>query len=751
MQRRSDGHPFPDTPRGRYRSHLVTRSPPPPDPPARPPPSAPKAASRGLEAVLDHVPGAWFFSRRDGSFAYVSLGACAWLGYSRSEVTKLRIFDIDPRLTPEHWQGMWDTTRPPDSLTVRTIHRRKDGSESPVEVRAVRVYLEGEDLAVSYSVDLTHSEQTRAKLVATQAELGRLLDHLPDLVFRMRARPTPEFSFVSPSSVELLGYAPEELIGTEQSVHKIVHAEDLPEFLSLDRTRAGVGRRIRFQHRRGHVVWMELRATPLAPTASGSVVIEGVARDITETHEREQLQEQLHQSQKMEAVGQLAGGIAHDFNNLLQVIIGHTRVVRSMNKELRIDNLLGGVIGAAERASALIKQLLAFSRKGTAEFSELELGQIVSSLHQMLERLMGEHIRLSWDCKVQPLHVVGNAAQLEQLVLNLCINARDALPRGGNVSLVLDEVTSAEMPAAVRGQVRDGSKTYARLTISDDGEGMSPEVQSRMYEPFFTTKGPGKGTGLGLSTAYAVVRAHGGVIDSASSPGQGSMFRVFLPRVLPTPAPSSRPHEPPTIRGGGRLALAAEDEPDVLRLTAAYLAQAGFEVLTAVDGAEAERLLVERGTELAVAVLDVVMPKRSGLSIYASLRERHIMTPIVFVTGYDDESLGATLGHKGVAIVRKPFDSAELLAKVALVVADLAHVPQRGRHRAQACNLRSIPLSCSRKPLTGRGSRILPQRPTLVRVTTFTFVPVTRSRTLLIQPGLTASHWRACRVRPSSG
>jgi DNA-binding response OmpR family regulator len=154
------------------------------------------------------------------------------------------------------------------------------------------------------------------------------------------------------------------------------------------------------------------------------------------------------------------------------------------------------------------------------------------------------------------------------------------------------------------------------------------------------------------------------------------MFRVFLPRVTPTPAPCSLPAKASRISGEGRLALAAEDEPDVLRLTAAYLSQAGFEVLTAEDGAEAERLLVEHGTALTVAVLDVVMPKRGGLSIYASLRERHIMTPIVFVTGYDDESLGATLGHKGVAIVRKPFNADELLAKVALVVAELgtAHV-----------------------------------------------------------------------------
>ena len=173
------------------------------------------SASRGLEAVLDPVPGAWFFTRRDGTFAYVSLGACAWLGYTRAEVRNLRIFDIDPRMTCEHWDRMWSTTRPPDSLTVRTVHRRKDGTLSPVEIRAVRVYIDGEDLAVSYSVDLKETEEARQALVATQAELQRLLDHVPDLIFRLRAAPTPRLSFVSPSSVALLGYAPDELVGSD--------------------------------------------------------------------------------------------------------------------------------------------------------------------------------------------------------------------------------------------------------------------------------------------------------------------------------------------------------------------------------------------------------------------------------------------------------------------------------------------------------------------------------------------------------
>jgi nitrogen-specific signal transduction histidine kinase len=399
-------------------------------------------------------------------------------------------------------------------------------------------------------------------------------------------------------------------------------------------------------------------------------MIEGVARDITESYEREQLQEQLHQAQKMEAVGQLAGGIAHDFNNLLQVIMGHTQLVRAATRDSKSEALLSSVLGAAERASALIKQLLAFSRKGGVDYSELELDRIIASLHQMLERLLGEHIRLTWDCKIQPVHVIGNAAQLEQVVVNLCINARDALPRGGQVMLRLDEISPEELPAAARGRVTGLARAYARLSIIDDGEGMSSEVQSRIYEPFFTTKGPGKGTGLGLSTAYAVVRSHGGFIDVSSSPGQGSEFVILLPRVVPTSAPRSIPSEPRGVVGQGRLVLVAEDEPDVLRLTATYLSQGGFQVLMAKDGEEAERMIVERARELAVAVLDVVMPKRGGPGIYANLRAQNIMTPIVFVTGYDDESLSPILDRESVVLLRKPFGSKDLLAQVALVIGE---------------------------------------------------------------------------------
>jgi two-component system, cell cycle sensor histidine kinase and response regulator CckA len=544
---RSHSPPFPKGVPERYLARLSMPKPPPltessPKAASTPPPSgaqqrgepteAAPSASRGLEAVLDPVPGAWFFTRRDGTFAYVSLGACAWLGYARAEVRNLRIFDIDPRVTPEYWERMWSTTRPPDSLTLRTRHRRKDGTLSPVEVRAVRVYIDGEDLAVSYSVDLKETEETRQALVATQAELQRLLDHVPDLIFRLRAAPAPRLSFVSPSSATLLGYTPDELLDSEAALRKVIHADDFVRFLALDGTGTlGTGERIRFLHRSGRVVWMELRTTPLAPAADGTSILEGVARDMTEAYEREQLQEQLHQAQKMEAVGQLAGGIAHDFNNLLQVIQGNTQLSCSMNDDPRIDVLLRGVLAAADRASALIRQLLAFSRRGTPEFEELELRQIVTSLHQMLERLMGDKVSLTWQPRCEEACVIGNAGQLEQLVVNLCINARDALPRGGLVALTLDRVSANDLPPSARTPALQRSHGYALLVIQDDGEGMSAEVQRRMYEPFFTTKGPDRGTGLGLSNVYAVVQAHQGLIDVSSSPGEGSTFRIFLPLI----------------------------------------------------------------------------------------------------------------------------------------------------------------------------------------------------------------------------
>jgi two-component system cell cycle sensor histidine kinase/response regulator CckA len=755
------------------------------------------ALNRGFWQLLDAVPGAWFFTRPNGTFAYVNRGACMALGYSREELLAATVFDIDPAVTREQWALLWTTAASPDSRVVRTTHRRRNGSVFPVEVRALRLYLDGEELAASYAVDLTASEQTRVALIATEARLQRLLDHLPDLVFRMRLWPRLVLEFVSPSSTALLGYTPEELVLDERSTERIIHRVDLGEFLSLHQTPPGTGRKIRFVNRQGRVVWMELRATLLQQREGHPLVIEGVARDVTKSHEAEVahrhllaaieqaaeavvvtdkfgrieyvnpayaatsgvteaeaigeawqrlevredpafighlaevmvagevwkgriksvrtdgrrydesatvsplrdergaqvgcvavkrditeqllLERQLQRSQKMEAVGQLAGGIAHDFNNLLHIILGNSQLLRlkmrgSALDDPQLEQVLSEVITASQRAADLVRQLLAFSRKGGVDFSELRLDQVVGNLSVMLQRLLGGKVDLIWQCNTGPAYVNGNAAQLEQLVTNLCINARDAMSHGGRVRVTLDEADAAELPPQTRtgepegGTVSDGDVEYLKLTVQDEGEGMTLEVQRRLFEPFFTTKQPGKGTGLGLATVYAVVQGHGGLIDFHSSLGVGTTFRVYLPRSKPPSRAGAARGQSSPVDGQHRLVLVAEDERGVALLTANYLEHAGFRVITAADGHEAERLIQEHGDELCLAVLDAVMPGPDGLDLYQALRRGGLSTPVVFVSGYDYESLGFAQDQHGVAVLKKPFSSDELLVLVARVL-----------------------------------------------------------------------------------
>ncbi|HKO90560.1 MAG TPA: PAS domain S-box protein [Polyangiaceae bacterium] len=600
--------------------------------------------------MLDSVPGAWFFTRRDGSFAYVSLGACEALGYTRQELLSINVFDIDPTLDAEGWNRLWETTVPSQSRVFRTQHRRHDGSEYPIEIRSLKIDLDGEHLSASYSIDLTAAEQTRAALLATESRLERLIGNLPDLVFRLRLDPRLTFEFVSPSCQALLGYTSQELLDDEHIIARLVHADDLSKFLSMHRAPAGTGSRLRFLHREGRVVWMELRATLVAPIAGQPALLEGVARDVTQSHEAElanrrlsaaieqaaeavvvtdqrgqveyvnpayrstsgidaeqavgkpwrelevrndraflrrlerlfdrgdvwqgriksvradgteydedstvapirddggqrvgcvavkrdvteqlKLAEQVERAQRLETVGQLAGGIAHDFNNLLHIIHGHTQMmqlidVKDFARGKDLTEMLAEVDKAAARAALLVRQLLAFSRSDDTEQNELRLDEVLAAVHPLLQRLLGQHIQLVLESNAGPVLIRGNKAQLEQVLTNLCINAREALPPGGFMHVSLENVVPAELPAVLKG-AEDSS--YVRLSVRDDGAGMTREVQRRLGEPFFTTKRPGEGVGLGLATVYAIIKAHRGFVDVLSVRGKGSTFHVYLPR-----------------------------------------------------------------------------------------------------------------------------------------------------------------------------------------------------------------------------
>jgi len=348
---------------------------------------------------------------------------------------------------------------------------------------------------------------------------------------------------------------------------------------------------------------------------------------------------------------------------LLFIALGNIRLMLHRSPSEAFSPQLGDAEAALERAARLVKQLLTFSRKGKMETSTLALEQVLQGLHGMLSRLLGEHIDLDLHCDTEvPLVLAGNAPQLEQVIVNLCVNARDAMPEGGSLRLTLERVARDQVPDTTEPAAAD---QFARITVADTGHGMSPQVLERVFEPFFTTKAPGKGSGLGLATAYAIVNQHRGHMHVESQSGIGTTFRIYLP--LSEGKLASRHSSAPTflLDGASRWVLLAEDEPAVRQLLAHYLEEVGFRVVSVENGGAARTVLDERGQDFELVVLDAVMPDLGGRAVLQGMRARGLHTPVLFVTGYDNESLADLGDATNVAILTKPFDPDKLACEAA--------------------------------------------------------------------------------------
>jgi CheY-like chemotaxis protein len=363
-----------------------------------------------------------------------------------------------------------------------------------------------------------------------------------------------------------------------------------------------------------------------------------------------QSEERLRHAQKMEAVGRLAGGVAHDFNNLLTVMLGRIDLVLGELPEgepLRGEVML--VQGAAERAATLTRQLLAFSRKQLLQTRLIDINQVVGSFEGMLQRLIGEQVILATRLQGGLGTIRADPGQIEQILVNFVINARDAMPEGGTITI---ETGSGTLPGS--------TARCVVITVRDTGTGMTPAVQARVFEPFFTTKEVGKGTGLGLATVYGIVKQHGGEVELESAPGRGSEFRVSLPCALGTPEPV----EPGTasVPGGAGTVLIVEDEPEVRSLAARILRREGYEVLEAPDGEEALQL-AKGPARIDLLLTDVVMPRMSGSDLVARVREFRPDMRIVYMSGYTHDMIDHHgVFEPGTAFLQKPF-SARVLAR----------------------------------------------------------------------------------------
>ena len=389
-------------------------------------------------------------------------------------------------------------------------------------------------------------------------------------------------------------------------------------------------------------------------------------RDVTERkraeEEREQLERQLRQSQKMQAVGQLAGGVAHDFNNLLAAIIGYAEIgLSELPAHSPIHDDLTEIHTAARRAEALTRQLLAFSRQQLLDVQAVGLNELVLDTERMLSRTLGEDIELVTDLSPEPCTVRADPTQLQEVIINLAVNARDAMPDGG--TLTITTRATALDAAAARNHAELKPGPYVDLTVRDTGHGIDEETLTRIFEPFFTTKEVGKGTGLGLSTTYGLVKQHGGAIDVDGRPGEGATFRILLPRIDAEPDVAAEPDEAPAAARGGHTILLAEDEEAVRGMARLALARHGYTVLAAADGVEALDLAEGRHIDLLLA--DVVMPRMGGKELADRVVARHPGVRVLFMSGYTTDVIARHgVRHPHAQIIQKPFPVDTLIRRV---------------------------------------------------------------------------------------
>lgn len=382
-----------------------------------------------------------------------------------------------------------------------------------------------------------------------------------------------------------------------------------------------------------------------------------------ETDEKKRLETELRQSQKMEAIGQLAGGIAHDFNNLLVAILGYSELAeRRLPEGSKSVSDIRQVKAAAERAADLTRQLLTFSRRQVLQPVNLNFNTVIEDLMKMLHRVIGENYDLELDLSEDLTNVYADKGQMEQVIVNLCVNARDAMPDGGLMQIKTGNEMLESEHSDIYSWIEPGY--FATLSIIDNGCGIDSETMTHIFEPFFTTKETGKGTGLGLSTVYGIVRQHDGLILPESEPGKGTTMKVLLPAAEVGKSKDEDIESPPAT-GGTETIFFAEDDDGVIELGINVLEKAGYKVLTARNGVEAIQVFKDNAPDIDFALLDVVMPGKSGREVYDEIRKIRPEVPCLFVSGYSDSEIHTNyILDEDIQLLEKPFTPDELLYKI---------------------------------------------------------------------------------------
>ncbi|MFO0649241.1 MAG: PAS domain S-box protein [Polyangiales bacterium] len=587
--------------------------------------------------------------------------ACEVFGHARADLIGRRLGDFAHGDSPSAWAALLREGR----LRGHFSLRRPDGAVREVEFSATARVAPGLHLAVLR--DVTERVAAEAALRDSEERYRRIVETTCEGVWVIDA--DTKTSFMNARMAAMLGYGLDDVIGrplfdfTDDEGRAIAAR-------NVERRRSGVTEQHEFKLKRrdGTDLWVSMQTNPLLDREGRYEGALAMVTDLTERRRAEatlrRTEEQLRQSQKLEAVGSLAGGVAHDFNNLLSVILGYTDLMADSipaSDPLRIE--LDEVRRAGRRASELTRQLLAFSRKQVMHAQVLDLNNVLRGVESMLRRTLGEDVELSLLLAQHVGKVLADPGQIEQVILNLAVNARDAMPAGGEIAIETADVTLDAAYAEAHLGVTPGA--YVMVAVSDTGVGMTPEVKEHVFEPFFTTKEKGKGTGLGLATVFGIVRQSGGHIWLYSEPDRGTTFRVYLPRTEQA-APASVPPAPAvrTVRGDETVLL-VEDEEQVRALAREILRRNGYNVLEAQNGGEALLICEQYTAKIHALVTDVVMPRYSGRQLAERLAPLRPEMRVLFMSGY---TRNAIVHHgvldAGVAYLQKPITPDALLRQL---------------------------------------------------------------------------------------
>ena len=550
----------------------------------------------------------------------------------------------------------------------RTEYRmkKKDGTQIETEhtITAIDDNLGWRSGVVSVVRDITAGKRAEEALRKSEEKYRLLADNTLDVIWAMDMGQV--FTYVNPAIARLMGYAPAEFVGTRLQDHcdETEYAKIsavIEQAIATGQGHDGVVFETELLRKDGSRVAIEVRGRALFDEQRHPTVIQGTSRDITE---RRNLENQMRQAQKMEGVGQLAGGVAHDFNNLLTVILGTVQIeMMNMKPTDAFYEKFQDIGNAAQRAADLTQQLLAFARKQMISPKVLDINDTIETQLKMLRRLIGENIKMSWKPGKKRLSVKMDPVQISQIFANLAVNARDAINGVGCIEIETGQVVFDEAYCAQHAGFFPGQ--YVVVSVRDDGAGMDRETLGKIFEPFFTTKPVGQGTGLGLATVYGIVKQNAGFINVYSEPGQGTVFRIYLPPFVGSSAQAAGVPASKEMPRGTETVLLVEDEDAVLQLARRYLEHLGYAVLAANGPGRALEMMREFSGEIDLLMTDIVMPDMNGRDLYNHLAALCPDTKCLFMSGYPADAMA----NRGILaedmhFIQKPFSLEEVGAKL---------------------------------------------------------------------------------------